>query len=263
VSMPSLAGRRLEADPWIIAHRGYRARYPENTLCAFAAAMKAGVDMIELDVMLSKDRRMVVIHDDTLDRTTNGTGPVGLKTLSQLKKLDAGGWFAPRFAGETLPTLEEAVDLLGGRVLINIEIKRSAYEPNDPPDAVERQLLDLVKGRGLLDSVLISSFEGKSLARIASRGDGVALAFLHRTAGEPENIKTCRKLQAFSFHPNWIELKEEYVQRFHEAGFLVFPYNADTEEQIRRVIKTGADGVITSDPLLAREIWEGESLPRG
>jgi len=258
VSMPSLAGRRLRTDPWIIAHRGYRTRYPENTLCAFAAAIEAGADMIELDVMLARDRRMVVIHDDTLDRTTNGRGPVGLKTLAELKKLDAGGWFAPQFAGETLPTLEEAMDLMGGRVLINIEIKRNAYEPDDPPDAVERQLLDLVKRRGLLNSVLISSFEVRLLERIASRGDGVALAFLNRNAGEPGNIETCRKLQAFSFHPNWIELKGEHVREFHQAGFPVFPYNADTEEQIRRVITTGADGIITSDPLLAREIWKEE-----
>ena len=87
-------------SPWIVGHRGYRARYPENTLVGFEAAISAGVAMIELDVMLSRDRRIIVIHDSTLDRTTNGFGDVADKTLAELKMLDAGGWFDPHVATE-------------------------------------------------------------------------------------------------------------------------------------------------------------------
>jgi len=94
-------------SPLIIGHRGFRARYPENTMAAFAGAVDAGADMIEFDVQLSSDGIPVVIHDRTLDRTTNGSGPVTSHTLSQLKKLDAGSWFQSRFRAQTIPTLEE------------------------------------------------------------------------------------------------------------------------------------------------------------
>ena len=113
-------------SPWIIAHRGYRQKYPENTLAAFQAAMAAGAQMIELDVMLSRDRRPVVVHDDTLERTTNGTGAVKDFTLEELKKLDAGSWFEPRFADQRLPELSEVLALAGGRTRVNIEIKAQA-----------------------------------------------------------------------------------------------------------------------------------------
>ena len=93
--------------PWVVAHRGYRGSYPENTLVAFEAAIRANTDMIELDVSLTRDRIPVVIHDNTLDRTTNGSGPVSEHTLAELKELDAGSWFSTKFSGEAIPTLEE------------------------------------------------------------------------------------------------------------------------------------------------------------
>ena len=93
--------------PWVVAHRGYSARYPENTASAFDAAISAGADMIELDVCITKDRVPVVIHDQTLERTTDGAGMVSEFNLSELKKLDAGSWFSPEFKGESIPTLEE------------------------------------------------------------------------------------------------------------------------------------------------------------
>ena len=134
--------------PWIMAHRGYRARYPENTLVAFQAALDAGVQMIELDVALSRDRKLVVIHDATLERTTNGEGAVSDHTLAQLKQLDAGGWFHPRFAGEHLPELSEVLDLADGQVLINIEIKPHAYESHHDPLARGKASRTSVEGKG-------------------------------------------------------------------------------------------------------------------
>jgi glycerophosphoryl diester phosphodiesterase len=97
-----------------IAHRGYSACYPENTLAAFKGAIDAGAHMIELDVCLSKDRHLVVIHDETVDRTTNGTGAVKALTLDQLSRLDAGSWFDPRFNTERLPTLAQVLDAVKG-----------------------------------------------------------------------------------------------------------------------------------------------------
>ena len=113
----------------IIAHRGASAWAPENTMAAFEKAVELGADGIEVDVQLTADRVLVVMHDDTLDRTTNGNGPLSRKTLAQLKDLDAGSWFDPKFAGEQIPTLQEVLVWARGRCRVDIEVKtRTARE---------------------------------------------------------------------------------------------------------------------------------------
>jgi glycerophosphoryl diester phosphodiesterase len=239
--------------PGIIAHRGYRAKYPENTLSAFRAALDAGVDMIELDVLLSKDRKMVVIHDPDLERTTNGKGLVGERTLAELKELDAGSWFDPQFADERMPTLKDVLDLIDGQVPVNIEIKRAAYEPDAPPDAIEKQVLDLVRRKRMTNSVLISSFEWQVLRRISALKEARAVALLSRYPDEDNHLEVCRELGAFSWHPSYLAVKKEHVKEMHEAGIMVFPYNAETRQDLQRMLDLGADGVITSDPLMLQE----------
>ena len=246
----SLMDLRKLKRPGIIAHRGYRAKYPENTLTAFRAALDAGVDMIELDVLLSKDRKMVVIHDPALERTTNGKGPVGELRLAELKDLDAGSWFDPQFAGERVPTLEEVLDLVNGQVPVNIEIKRAVYEPEAPPDAIEKQVVDLVRRKRMTNLVLISSFEWRVLQNVSESEEAPAVALLSRYPDEDNHLEVCRKLRAFSWHPSFLEVKREHVAEMHEAGIMVFPYNADTREDVQRMLDLEVDGVITSDPLL-------------
>jgi len=246
----SLMDLRKLKRPGIIAHRGYRAKYPENTLTAFRAALDASVDMIELDVLLSKDRKMVVIHDPALERTTNGKGPVGERTVAELKELDAGSWFDPQFAGERVPTLEDVLDLVDGQVPVNIEIKRAAYEPEAPPDAIEKQVVDLVRRKRMTNLVLISSFEWRVLQNVSESEDAPATALLSRYPDEDNHLEVCRKLRAFSWHPSFLEVKREHVAEMHEAGIMVFPYNADTREDVQRMLDLEVDGVITSDPLL-------------
>jgi glycerophosphoryl diester phosphodiesterase len=254
VSSPRLKDRSQIKKPWIIAHRGYRARFPENTLAAFEAALEAGVDMIELDVILSKDRKMVVIHDADLERTTNGRGSVSSHSLEELKQLDAGSWFDARFAGVRLPTLDEVLELAKGRMALNIEIKRSAYEPDHPPDAVERQVVERVRRKGGMDCVLVSSFEWRVLENIVKMGERPSVALLSRYPDEDHYLAACKSLGAFSWHPSYLAVTKEHVGAAHEAGLLVFPYNADTQEDIQRMLDMGADGVITSDPLLMNKL---------
>jgi len=236
--------------PWFIAHRGYRARYPENTLVAFQAALGAGVQMIELDVALSRDRKLVVIHDATLERTTNGEGAVSDHTLAQLKQLDAGGWFHPRFAGEHLPELSEVLDLADGRVMINIEIKPHAYEPHHPPDAVERQTLELVCRRNIAERVLISSFDLNLLNYISTFEHAPALGLISRNPVDKYTLENCKQLDVVSWHPNHQILTPDQVKTMHANDIRVFPYNADTDAEIARVLEMDVDGVISSDPLL-------------
>jgi glycerophosphoryl diester phosphodiesterase len=247
---------RLKAfkRPLIIAHRGYRTKYPENTLVSFCAALDAGVEMIELDVMLSKDRRVVVIHDATLERTTNGRGSVNAYTFEELKQLDAGGWFHPCFAGERLPALEEVLDLVRDRTLVNIEIKASAYEAHQPADSIERKVIELVKWNNLCPSVLISSFEFKILENTMRMDGAPHVALLSKHPADGDSVGLCKRLRAFSWHPNCRELKYEQVRIMHEAGIRVFPYNVDSQEEYQRMIQMNVDGVITSDPVMVPKL---------
>jgi glycerophosphoryl diester phosphodiesterase len=259
MKIPSLhlSDLKTSVRPLTIAHRGFKARYPENTLVAFKGAIDAQAQMIELDVLLSKDRKLMVIHDTTLDRTTDGHGNVNDYTLAELKELDAGRWFDPRFSGERLPTLEEVLDLVGEQVLLNIEIKRGAYEPESPPDAIEKQVVALVRRKKLADSVLISSFEWRILENIERMKEPPPVALLSIHPDGDNHLEACLNLRAYSWHPSHLELRKSHVREMHEVGIMVFPYSADTPEAIERMLEMDVDGVITSDPLLLREYRSG------
>ena len=237
--------------PWVIAHRGYRKKYPENTLAAFQAAMAAGAPMIELDVMFSRDRKPVVIHDATIGRTTNGHGAVNDYTLEELKQQDAGSWFDTQFADQRLPELSEVLDLINGRAFVNIEIKAPAYEHNHPPDAIEKQVVALVKQKKLQDSVLISSFDIDILVQIASLEDPPAIALISKTPASKRIAEICTRLKVFSWHPDHLIVTPRQVDMMHAAGLKVFPYNVDTFEDYVKMIDMKVDGVITDDPVSA------------
>ena len=237
--------------PIIIGHRGYRAGYPENTLASFSAAMAAGADMIELDVTLSRDRKVVVIHDDSLNRTTSGSGPVHLATLQALKGLDAGSWFDSRFAGEALPTLEEVLLLAGGKIRINIEIKSSAWESGFPEDAIERQVVDLIIAHNLLNSTLVSSFHAGFLENISNLPVHPAIAFITDRKAPQNTLDTCERLGVFSWHPHYKFLEPHHIEKAHSLGILIFPYTVNSVEDMIMLVKMGVDGVITDDPKAA------------
>lgn len=237
----------------IIAHRGYRTKYPENTLAAFQAAIDIGVQMIELDVVLTKDRHVVVTHDQTLERTTDGKGLVKDATLDELKKLDAGSWFDPRFAGEKIPTLEEVFKLVDNRVWLNVEIKWHAYEAHGPLDAIENQVVELLRQHNRDSSVLISSFKPDILQNIAAMEGSPLLALLYKSPGYGDHLELCREIGAFSWHPECVGLEKEHVEVTQKEGIKVFPYNVDSLEDFHKVIQWGVDGVITSNPPLVME----------
>jgi glycerophosphoryl diester phosphodiesterase len=157
----------------IIAHRGYSARAPENTLAAVEKAIEAGADAIEWDVHVAACGTPVVIHDETLDRTTNGAGPVRGRTLAALRELDAGRWFGPSFAGERIPTLAEALARTEGRVgRVYTEIKA------DPEPAEVDRILDVVRGAGRIDDNVFISFDWAALDRIAQRDDRAHVGYI-------------------------------------------------------------------------------------
>lgn len=240
-------------SPWIIGHRGYPAKYPENTLAAFQAAIAAGATMVELDVMLSRDRKLVVIHDATLERTTNGNGGVVDFTLAELKRLDAGSRFNAAFANQQLPELSEVLDLVNGRAYVNIEIKSNAYESHHPPDAVEKQVVALLRQKKMMDTALISSFEVKILEQIASMKAAPAIAFISNKPADKNTVKMCTRLNVFSWHPDCKIVTPKQVNLMHANGIKVFPYNVDALKDYIRMRDMKVDGVITNDPAMAAE----------
>lgn len=236
--------------PLIIAHRGYSARCPENSLAAFAAALDAGAAMVELDVTLTRDRHLVVIHDDTVDRTTDGRGTVSAMTLAELGRLDAGSWFAPAFAGQRIPTLDQVLALARGRAQVNIEIKVSAFEPGAPTDSVERQVMAAVGRYDMVDAVVISSFESRLLTRLAAMAGAVPrLALLTETPFAPSDLDLCRDLKAWSVHPDRSFVTPEMVAAAHRDGFRVLPYTVNDRDLAKAFLAWGVDGFFTDDPV--------------
>ncbi len=141
----------------IVAHRGLSSLYPENTLISFKKAVELGVDMIELDVHCTKDRELVVIHDSSINRTTDGKGKVNQLTLRELRKYSAGRWFSEEFEEERIPTLQEVFELVDKKTKLQIEIKQPG---------IEKSLIDLVEEYEILNNVLCGSFNLKSIIEV-------------------------------------------------------------------------------------------------
>jgi glycerophosphoryl diester phosphodiesterase len=239
--------------PIIVAHRGFRSRYPENTLSAFSAAVDHGISMIELDVALTRDRQVIVIHDDTLDRTTTGQGPVNHMTLSDICQLDAGSWFGSQFSTEKIPTLKQVFQKLGGRCVINVEIKSIAVEYDDPADAIEKQILRMIHEYQLQEMTLISSFNPYVLSRLNQIDGTVPVALLSDHELNDDTLYILGDLKAFSWNPDYRRLNRDQTKQVQKMGIKVLPYTVNGSGAIQQVLDMGADGVITDDPVEAVE----------
>jgi len=250
---PSLDLARF-TRPLLIGHRGYPALCPENTLASFEGAMQAGCDMIELDVTLTKDRKVVVIHDDTLDRTTTGKGPVRGHALAEIKALDAGSWFDARFAEERVPELSEVIKLTAGRSMLNIEIKESAFEAIYPVDAIEHQVVKLVKTSGAMDRVIISSFDKRILQRIAAMDAPPAVAYISDHGADKSVLEMLLKMRSFSWHPRFTVLTRDQVDMLHAAGIKIFPWTINTRTEAEKVLALGVDGLICNELRVMRAV---------
>jgi glycerophosphoryl diester phosphodiesterase len=238
-----------------MAHRGFQGQYPENTMAAFSAAVEAGAQYLELDVSLTRDRQVVVLHDDTVDRTSDGNGPVHGYSLAELKQLDVGSWFHPRFAGERIPTLGEVLDRFAGKICLNIEIKAYDQASGEGPDHIENAVVDLVRKKKKQACILISSFDPNVLHKVKDLDPTVSRAFISKYFKPGETVAQCKQLKAFSYHPNLTFLERDHVKIMHREGFQVFPYNINNEEDIYQAFDLGVDGLISKDPPLVRACY--------
>jgi glycerophosphoryl diester phosphodiesterase len=230
----------------IFAHRGARAHAPENTLLAFRLAFALGADAIECDVQLSVDGSLVVIHDARLNRTTNARGPVALKTLAELRALDAG-------RGERIPTLEEVLALCrAGERQVNLEVKAETVEAaTATADAMAPILSELDEPMRRL--VLVSSFELRAVAHLRQRLPWLRAATLHagrrwRKLDMLDMLAPALEMGAEAVHPGAGLVTPELVRRAHELGLRVNVWTANRWSTLRQLLFMGADGVITDYP---------------
>ena len=238
--------------PLVFGHRGAREVAPENTLAAFQAALAMDADGIELDVMLSADGVPVVIHDFTLERTSNGQGQVGERTLAQLQALDAGSYFAPRFAEERLPTLAQVLDALGGSLRINIELKSRTWAET----GLEKSVAELVAQRGLNSSVIVSSFNPLSLWRMRRINPRIARGLLYE-----RHMPLClRRAWAAPFlglnavHPQAGMVDAAYMRWARGKRYRVNVWTVNEPAEMERLLALGVDTLITDRPDVARKV---------
>jgi glycerophosphoryl diester phosphodiesterase len=243
------------SQPIIFAHRGASAHAPENTIASFELALVQQADAIELDVKLSGDGQVIVIHDSTVDRTTNGHGKVQDMTLAELKALDAGSFRGSEFAGEKIPTLEEVFEAMGKRTFINIELKNHRMRGED---LVEKVCM-LVKKHQMQKHVMFSSFFPNALSKAHGYLSDVPRGLLALNGF----LGIWARSFGFNFgkydalHPNLQDFTQQEVTRVHRLKRRVHVYTVNREEDMRRLFKWGVDGIFTDDPQLAVKIRSG------
>ncbi|MEV6850583.1 glycerophosphodiester phosphodiesterase family protein [Actinoplanes sp. NPDC051411] len=221
-----------------VAHRGYSGVAPENTLPAFAAALRGGATIVEFDVRTTADGVPVVIHDRTLERTTTGTGPVWEAEFDGVRRLDAGAWFSPAYAGVRVPTLAETIDLIAAAdVELLLEIK-----PPATPEQV-KVILEQVASRGLLDRTIVQSFDPAVVAMVPSewrRG-------LLRLRLDPDTLSLAISLGVAYCNPSIADFFREtdIISSLVAAGIEIMPWTANDPAQWPALAAAGAAGLIT------------------
>ncbi len=223
-----------------IAHRGASAYAPENTFAAFDRALELGASHVEFDLHFSKDGHIVIIHDETLERTTNGTGLVAETTLAELRSLDAGSWFSPEFAGEPIPTFGGMLERYKGRFHFHVEIKADVR-------GLSRRAVDLVRGYGVAGSATITSFQSASLEELTDYAPELPTGWLVVDVDD-STIDRAKRLGLNLICPHSSKLTPELVDRLHRDGLEVRAWGAADEILMRRAVDAGVDGLTVNFP---------------
>jgi glycerophosphoryl diester phosphodiesterase len=238
----------------VIAHRGASTYAPENTLAAFDLALRQGARHVELDVHLTRDGEVVVIHDDKVDRTTNGTGPVAGFALADLQALDAGVWFGAAFAGERIPTLDAVLARYRGRAHLHVELKARA--PTLADETAAR-----IRRHGMADAVTISSFQRERLEESRRAAPELARAWLVEKLDD-EILAQARPLELAEMAPLSRALTPDWVARLRAAGYVVRAWGIGNEEIMRRTVEIGADGMTVNFPDKLIAFLQERGIPR-
>lgn len=237
--------------PYVFAHRGASAHAPENTLASFQLAYQQGAPLIEFDVKLTADKHVVVIHDQTVDRTTDGMsdgfGKIMDMSLADLKRLDAGLWFDEKFRGERIPTLDEVFETVGNKLYMNIELTNYA----SPFDGLVDVVVFLVKKHGMERRVIFSSFFPTNLMRAKRLLPDVPCGqlVLPGRSGWWQRIWG-GLIDVQAVHPYTSDVKMDTIAKAHGRNRLVHVWTVNDRDEIKRLFDLGVDGIFTDDPQL-------------
>jgi len=235
----------VQAKALITAHRGASAYAPENTLAAVSLALQFRPDFIEIDVHLSRDHQVVLLHDESLDRTTNGSGKIWQQSLAELNHLDAGSWFSARFDSERIPTLKEVIQLVKGHVKLDIEVKSHPEQLG-----LVDHTLNVIAELDFEQQCIITSFDRDALAEVHSRNPNISIGLI-TSSGIPTNMYK-EPYDYFMCAANIVD--RELVAHIHQVGKKIHVWTVNRAANMRRFLRMGVDGIITNRPDVLREI---------
>ena len=241
----------------VAAHRGASAETPESTRAAIRRAVALGVQMIELDVQLTHDNRLVVFHDERLERTTTGSGRLIDWSYRELARLDAGSWCARRFAGQRILLVSQALRAIPPPCLVNLELK-----PTQRPTLLIHRVVRCVTWTRMISRVLFSSFDRSLLSRVGARAPRVARALLCKHDATRALREACR-LGCVALHPHVALINRALIARAHAAGLRVHAWTVDRPREAQRLIQFGVDGIVTNRPDVLRSVCRSTRANRG
>lgn len=234
----------------IFAHRGYSSLYPENTMVAFREAEQVNADGIEIDIQMTKDGELVIIHDEKVDRTTNGKGMVKDFTYSQIRRLDASANFKEGTINSPIPSLKELFEWMqDNSIICNIELKNNRIDYK----GMEEKMIVLIREFNLSERIIISSFNHYSLVYCHQIAPDIETAPL-LSNGIYQPWIYAHAIKAKSFHPNYKKINEELIRKAAQYKVKVRPYTVNCPTQIKKFVDAGISGIITDEPALAKEI---------
>ena len=225
----------------VMGHRGARGLAPENTIASFETARKIGVDFVELDVHVSKDDHLIVMHDAAVDRTTDGHGYIQGMSLSEIKALDAGSWFDPRYAREKVPTLTEVLEWSKGEMPLAIELK-GGFE-----QGLVHKVIDLLWRYDMANEVILISFNHRALQHVKALSPELRTGILY-VARLVDSVAVARRSVADALHPNWNYVDRELVREAHTAGLALSTWAVNEPKDMRALIEMGVDSIGTDYP---------------
>jgi len=240
--------------PLVIAHRGANAHAPENTLPAFQKAVELGAHGAENDILLTQDGIVVLSHDVTIDRCSNGTGRIDEMTLAQLREYDFGSWFSPEFAGTQIPTLEEFLEVVAGMGFILIELKTNDRD-------IAAQAVAAVKARGLMDKTVFQSFDMAAIQACKAADPAAKIALLYGGGDYDRQIRTdpaafIAEHRLDALHPQHTVVTSKLVRACKEAGVPVRTWTVNERNRISAVIGQGVQGIISDEIELCQTVLQ-------
>ncbi|GAB5407919.1 MAG: glycerophosphodiester phosphodiesterase [Balneolaceae bacterium] len=241
----------------VIAHRGASYYAPENTHSAFKLAIEMKAEMIELDVSLSKDGITVVVHDETVDRTTDGEGSVGSFTLKELKNLETGSWFDTEFSGEPFPTLVEVLAYTKDKIAVNIEIKAEAVT-NYSTGGIVDKALKIVREAEVSEQVIFSSFDYRVMEHLEELAPEIPKAILYEKSqsGDLKPSELVSKYKVDAFNCSHRQLSDEWIEDLISNEIPFFIYTVNDERLMKSIIKKGATGIFSDKPDILKKVVE-------